>query len=168
MNHPAEYLEEIKQMYQDLYHDEAKREASIQQSASRLLIGEGVVLGMMLIASILIALQQKITIFDMCADIFCAGTIFAAMLIAVLAQWHPGRDRIANVDDIQVQLEEAPESFRSHEQRVQYELDLYQKVASSLQHSSFTLNNRLRSSGITFLAGSGLWILAIGLCLFGI
>jgi hypothetical protein len=168
MDNKTEYREEIRKMYQDLYRDERKRESSIQQSASRLLVVEGAVLGLLLIASLLSYVLRTASTIDKCGILACAAILFAAMLVAVLAQWHPSRDSIANADNIQVQLEEAPESFQTHEDRVQYELELYQKLTADLQHTSHTLNNRLRASGITFLAGTGLWILVLALNLFGI
>lgn len=168
MDNKIEYLEETKQLFEDLYHDEVERESSIHQSASRLLIVEGAVLGMLLIASLLSNELKEATMLDKTGIVLCSGILFASMLVAVLAQWHPSKDSIANADQIQVQLQEAPESFRTHEQRVQYELELYQKVVSDLQHTSYTLNNRLRASGITFLSGTGLWLFVLAFSLFGI
>lgn len=162
------YLEEKKRLFQDLYQDAVGREESIHHSASHLVTAEGIVLGTVLIASFLMEILWAETVFDRTGIIVCAGTVFASILTAVLAQWHPGRDSIADASKIAVQMEEAPESFQSHEQRIQYEVDMYQKLSSDVQHTNSILNGRLRASEITFVSGTGLWILLLALSLFGI
>jgi hypothetical protein len=168
METTIETKEEMNQLFKNLYQEEVRREESIHHSASSLLIAEGCVFGFTLVADVLLFLVRQGSMLDEVGCIVCSGSLFAAVLMAALAQWHPARDAITNSEDIQVQLEEAPESFHTHEQRVQYELDLYEKISADLQHTNSMLNNRLRASSITFVSGTGLWIIVISLMLFGI
>lgn len=162
------YLDEMKCLCQELYQQDEEREKSIHTAASYLLLVEGCFFGLGLIAYNFFYTTGPNTLLDKCLFVIASGTLFASILLAVLAQWHPGKDAVCDVDLIQVQMQETPEVFQTQEQRLQYALELYQKSASDLQRINEMLNQRLRASSITFLSGTGLLLLAICLMLFAI
>lgn len=168
MEEREHYLEEMKCLFQELYQQAEEREKSIHTAASYLFIGEGCFFGLGMIAYNFFYTMRSNTLLNKCLLMIASGTLFASMLLAVLAQWHPGRDAICDADLIQVQMQETPETFQTQEQRLQYSMELYQKSTSDLQHTNGMLNQRLRASSITFLSGTGILLFAICLILFAI
>ncbi|MCH3961777.1 MAG: hypothetical protein LKF53_06145 [Solobacterium sp.] len=166
MTDKNEQTADMLHIFKNIYTDEIKREDSIHHSASSLLIASGCLLGLMAVSCCY--LMSHLSLADTILLLASIGTVFASLLVAVLAQWHQGRDQIASADAILMQIEEAPESFAEKEQRVQYEYELYQKICSDLQHSNRVLNHRLRAAGITFASGAGIFVIAVCLILFGI
>ncbi len=170
MTDKNEQTADMLNIFKNIYADEIKREDSIHHSASSLLIASGCTLGLSAVSVCILLASQDIclSLADQILLLGTVGTVFASLLVAVLAQWHQGRDQIASSDAILMQIEEAPESFAEKEQRVQYEYELYQKICSDLQHSNRVLNHRLRAAGITFASGAGIFVIAVCLILFGI
>jgi flagellar biosynthesis regulator FlaF len=170
MTDKNEQTADMLSIFKNIYADEIKREDSIHHSASSLLIASGCLLGLSAVSVCILLASQDIclSLADQILLLGTVGTVFASLLVAVLAQWHQGRDQIASADAILMQIEEAPESFAEKEQRVQYEYELYQKICSDLQHSNRVLNHRLRAAGITFASGAGIFVIALCLILFGI
>lgn len=170
MNGKSQSLEDMLAVLQTINKDETKREQSIHHSASCLLAAEGCVFGLtaVLTAALFVSEKKILSTADKVCLIAALGTLFASLIIAFLAQWHPSRDSITNSDNILVQMQESPESFQDHEQRLQYEMDMITKMNSDFQHDNTILNHRLRSSGITFLSGAGILAVTIAFILFGI
>ena len=166
MEDKQQYLEEMKELFQELSQQAEQREKSIHTAASYLFLSEGCFFGLGVIAYNFFSIKRSDTLMDKVFLIAAAGTLFASMILAALAQWHPSRDAISDADLIQVQMQETPEVFAAKEQRLQYSLELYEKSTSDLQRTNAMLNQRLRASAITFLSGTGIFLLTICLMLF--
>ena len=169
-NNSTEYLEEMVQLYEAIHEREKKREDSIHHTASSLLIAIGCSLSLCTVGIMVLLTSgvRTVSMFDACALIVVLGTLFASLLMTILAQWHMKSSPIADSDGIQIEAQENPEVFKNHEQRLQYRMDLLTRDNHDLQKDNRTLNNRLRGAGITFVTGMGLLVVTAAFLIFKI
>lgn len=170
MTDNKEYLEDMLSIFRNIYEDETKREASLHRSASCLITVSGILLGLsILAAAVMITRETEImSLVDLIGYGIAVGTLFAGMLMSVLAQWHMEKDHIDNSDLILLQMQESPETFQTHDKRLQYEQERITKLNADLQKTNKTLNHRLRGAGIIILSGAGILSAVICLILFHI
>lgn len=165
MSETNEQVVDMLHIYQHIYEDEVKREQSIHRSASSLVIASCCLLGFISIPIVMYSLVY-ISLVEKILIIAIVGTLFASILIAILAQWQKGRQQIASCEAIRIQLEENSEAFQTPQQIQQYEYDMYQEICTDIQNSNRVINHRLRAAGITMVTGAGLFIVFLCFMMF--